>query len=66
MVRHSYEVFFSGPPGTGSETVIAPNRQTALRIAGQRHPDCDLAAFHSALINRAYRQELLADWLTTL
>ena len=66
MLQHRYEVFFSGAAGAGVESVLAPSRQEALEAAAQGHPDCDLAAFHSTLINASRREGLLAEWISTL
>ena len=66
MLQHRYEVFFSGVEGAGVESVLAPSRQDALEMAAQGHPGCDLAAFHSTLINASRRQGLLEEWLSTL
>jgi len=66
MLQHRYEVFFSGAEGAGIESVLAPSRKEALEWAAQGHPGCDLAAFHSTLINAARREGLLAEWLSTL
>ena len=66
MLQHRYEVFYACPQQAGIDEVTAANRQEALQIAAQSHPDCTLAAFHSALIPTSLRQELLADWLQTV
>ena len=71
MLQHRYEVFFSCPlPSGGSQAgideVVAGNRHQALELAAESHPNCSLAAFHSALIPTSRRQALLADWLQTV
>ena len=71
ILQHRYEVFFSCPLPTGGsqagiDEVVAANRHEALELAAQSHPQCALAAFHSALIPTSRRRGLLADWLQTL
>ena len=66
MLQHRYDVFFSGVDGAGVESVLAPSRKEALEMAAHGHPGCDLAAFHSTLINASRRKGLLEEWLSTL
>lgn len=56
----------SGGSQAGIDEVVASNRHQALELAAQSHPNCSLAAFHSALIPTSRRQALLADWLQTV